>query len=65
VVARLPSGWKPAGDGTVACPHRDLFVCAKCDAQHPEVVNVYEAFFWIPDEAERSAVIAEMEADSK
>jgi hypothetical protein len=29
------------------------------------VVNVYEAFFWIPDEAERSAVIAEMEADSK
>jgi len=64
MVERLPSGWKPAGDGTIACPHRDLFVCAKCADVYPQVVNVYEAFFWVADESERAALIAELQANS-
>ncbi len=49
-----PTGWKPGAMGSIVCPHRDLSVCSACASAYPEVVNVYEEFYWIADETERA-----------
>jgi hypothetical protein len=58
---RPPRGWKPISGGGVACPHRDLFVCADCQDNHVELVNVYEEFFWVGGEGERAELIAQLD----
>lgn len=47
---RNPSTWRTNADGSLVCPHRDLSVCAEC-ARHPEVIEVYGAHYWDPDES--------------
>lgn len=42
--------------GELICPHRELCVCDKCAAAHPEIVDVCGSHFWIADPADRRMV---------
>ena len=59
---RLPKGWKHISGGGIACRHRDLAVCPKCQDAHVEVVNVYEELFWVGDEDERAELLDQLAA---
>lgn len=50
-----PNNFKPQDDGSVACPHRDIYCCEDCVAAHPELVDVMGIHFWIADPADRLA----------
>lgn len=50
---RLPRYWKRLAADEVACPHRDLSVCPACTVVHPECVEVFGRFYWVPDARER------------
>jgi hypothetical protein len=43
-----PSTWRKDAADALACPHRDLSVCAAC-AAHPEVLEVAGAHYHDPD----------------
>lgn len=48
-------------DGTAACRHRDLSVCADC-AMDPAIVEVVGAHYHLPDPAERDTRLGELRA---
>jgi len=58
---RPPRGFFESKGGTLTGPHRNTTCCPTCAAEHPEIVDVYGEFFWVPDPAER----AEFEADQR
>jgi hypothetical protein len=59
---RPPRGFREQADGTLVCPHRDLYVCDTCATSSPGIVEVMGVHYWIPDPAER-AELAAMRAD--
>lgn len=46
-------------DGTAVCAHRDLTVCADC-ATDETIVEVFGAFYHLPDPADREALAEDM-----
>ncbi len=56
---RLPAGFRRGHDDSLACRHRDCSVCRDC-AQIEGVVEVYAVHYWVPDPAERAALLASM-----
>lgn len=66
---RRPSGWSSAGNGCVACPHRDTTVCPDCaTANEAHCVDTGGgAFFWYvnsDDAAELRKMVASYGAKS-
>lgn len=55
-IRRPPKGWRTGHDGDLACPHRDVSVCADCARLHVEVIEIYGQHFWIASEAERAVL---------
>jgi hypothetical protein len=61
-VKRLARGFRRGHDDSLACKHRDVSCCPECAKAHEEIVNVCGQHYWVPDAAERKALIAEMDA---
>lgn len=59
---RLPRGFRRGHDDSLACPHRDCTCCNACAGKHIEIVEVGSTHFWVPNEAERIALIVEIGA---
>lgn len=58
---RLPRGLRRGHDDSIACQHRDLSCCPECIEKHaPNLVDVMGAVYWIPGEAERASLLAEI-----
>lgn len=56
----LPRGWREHPTGALACPHRDVTCCPGCARSRVEVVEVFAQHFWIPDPAERAALVRQI-----
>lgn len=48
-------------NGELICEHRDLSVCEDCLASSVKLVDIYGAVYFIPDAAEREAILTELE----
>lgn len=58
-----PKGFREDPDsGSLRCPHRDLYCCDSCVAEHIEIVPSVGVHYWISDadmRAEFAAITAE------
>jgi len=52
--ARIPAGWSLGHDDSLACPHRDLFVCDACQTgEHAhQIFTVYGLHYWAANATE-------------
>lgn len=53
--------FRSQADGSLVCPHRDLFVCPACLTVSETLVDVFGQTYYIPDPAERTILATEME----
>lgn len=62
----LPRGWFENRDESVACPHRDMFVCPSCLASEPQAFELSGRTYWTYDAdefAELTALLVELETN--
>lgn len=60
---RMPRGFRTnQSGGNIACPHRDVTCCPACAKAYVEIVEVYGQHFWMANQQEREAFIAEMKS---
>jgi hypothetical protein len=59
----LPHGWTAGHDGSVACPHHDLYVCPDCASAHDECVEVAGQTWWITDPDKRAIISSALPDD--
>lgn len=56
---RLPRTLRRGHDDSLACVHRDTCVCPECAKAHaPACFEVYAKHYWVPDAADRAALLA-------
>ena len=60
----LPHGLRRGHDDSIACAHRDVSVCPRCEQAHVELINVYGRNYWVPMEADRQELAASLDDDS-
>ncbi len=54
------SDYRTNADGSAVCPHRDLTCCPDCVASDVRLVDVAGEYYFVPDPAERAALIADL-----
>jgi hypothetical protein len=59
MTTRLPKALRRGHDDSLACPHRDTCVCPDCARKYaPACFEILARHFWVPDEADRAALMA-------
>jgi len=49
----MPPGFSEHHDRTINCPHRQISVCPDCVKAHPEIVEMFGIYYWVPAPDER------------